>query len=141
MLLNITTDKRLLRISSGCSYRITALRLLQLDPNLIPLRRLASEFLSRSIFMSTKTVACIGGGYWGKNIVRNLYDLGVLSRVCEVDADTRAQLKASYPNTTFTDSTERVFADPDTAGVFIATPAVSHGELVRQALLADKDVF
>jgi len=91
--------------------------------------------------MSMKTVACIGGGYWGKNIVRNLYDLGVLSCVCEVDEDTRAQLRASYPNTNFTDSTERVFADPDTAGVFIATPAVSHGELVRQALLADKDVF
>jgi len=84
-------------------------------------------------------IACIGGGYWGKNLIRNLYDLGVLSWVCEVDAERRAELRATYPSTEFTDSTNRVFGDPNTAGVVIATPAVSHGELVRQALLADKD--
>src|SRR5436309_1242980 len=93
----------------------------------------------------TKTIAgqiaCIGGGYWGKNLIRNLYDLGVLSCVCEVDAERLAELKATYPSTNFTDSTNRVFGDPNTAGVVIATPAASHGELVRQALLADKDVF
>jgi UDP-2-acetamido-3-amino-2,3-dideoxy-glucuronate N-acetyltransferase len=91
--------------------------------------------------MSTKIVACLGGGYWGKNIIRNLHDLGVLSWVCEVDPDTRAQLEAKYPDTRFTDSPVRVFSDPDTAGVFIATPAANHGALVRQALLAGKDVF
>ena len=91
--------------------------------------------------MSTKIVACLGGGYWGKNIIRNLHDLGVLSWVCEVDANTRAQLQARYPDTRFTDSAAQVFADPETAGVFIATPAAHHGALVRQALLAGKDVF
>jgi len=91
--------------------------------------------------MSTEIVACLGGGYWGKNIIRNLHDLGVLSWVCEVDPATRAQLQAKYPDTRFTDSAERVFADPGTAGVFIATPAAHHGALVRQALLAGKDVF
>jgi UDP-2-acetamido-3-amino-2,3-dideoxy-glucuronate N-acetyltransferase len=91
--------------------------------------------------MSMKNVACLGGGYWGKNIIRNLHDLGVLSWVCEVDANTRAKLQTSYPDTRFTDGPEQVFSDADTAGVFIATPAASHGTLVRQALLAGKDVF
>src|SRR6266480_3991842 len=86
-------------------------------------------------------ISCIGGGYWGKNLIRNLYDLGVLSWVCEIDADRRTELRAAYPSTNFTDSVNQVFGDPNTAGVVIAAPAANHGELVRQALLADKDVF
>ncbi len=91
--------------------------------------------------MSIKNVACIGGGYWGKNLIRNLYDLNVLSSVCEVDGETRQRLRSSYADVSFTDRPENVFHDPDVRGVVIATPAVLHGELVRQALLADKDVF
>jgi UDP-2-acetamido-3-amino-2,3-dideoxy-glucuronate N-acetyltransferase len=89
----------------------------------------------------TPQIACIGGGYWGKNLIRNLNDLGSLSMICEVDADTRERLRAAYTNLNFTDSVGRVFCDSNIAGVVIATPAVTHGELVRQALLADKDVF
>jgi UDP-2-acetamido-3-amino-2,3-dideoxy-glucuronate N-acetyltransferase len=36
---------------------------------------------------------------------------------------------------------EQVLADPEVAGVAIATPAETHGELVRRALLAGKDVL
>ena len=86
-------------------------------------------------------IACIGAGYWGRNLVRNLNELGVLSSVCEIDPQTRAHLKSQYPNVTFTDAVEEVLADPEIRGVTIATPAVRHAELVRQALLAGKDVF
>src|SRR5262245_41036225 len=89
----------------------------------------------------TPQIACIGGGYWGKNLIRNLYDLGGLSLICEVDVETRERLRATYADVTFTDSVGQIFCDPNIAGVVIATPAVTHGELVRQALLADKDVF
>ncbi len=86
-------------------------------------------------------IACIGGGYWGKNLIRNFNDLGFLSWVCEVDPRTRVDLKAVYPELRFTDTLDQVLADPDVAGVAIATPAETHGELVRRSLLADKDVF
>jgi len=86
-------------------------------------------------------IACIGAGYWGKNLVRNFNDLGALSRVCEVDPERRAHLAAAYPTATFTDTVDHVLADPEIAGVAIATPAETHGELVRRALLAGKDVF
>jgi UDP-2-acetamido-3-amino-2,3-dideoxy-glucuronate N-acetyltransferase len=90
--------------------------------------------------MATK-IACIGAGYWGKNLVRNFNDLGVLYSVCEVDLERRTHLAAEYPTATFSDTFDHVLADPEVAGVAIATPAESHGELVRQALLAGKDVF
>jgi len=88
-----------------------------------------------------KQIACIGGGYWGKNLIRNFNDLGALSWVCEVDTGIRDQLNLRYPAVKFTDTIDQVLSDPDIAGVAIATPAETHGELVRRALLADKDVF
>lgn len=88
-----------------------------------------------------RNIACIGVGYWGKNLLRNFNDLGVLSWVCELDPDRRAHFAGVYPRAKFTDSVEQVLADPKVAGVAIATPAETHGALVRQALLADKDVF
>src|SRR5262245_55200897 len=89
----------------------------------------------------TPKIACIGAGYWGKNLVRNFHALGALRWVCEVDAERRADLGATYPTARFTASVEQVLTDPETAGVAIATPAETHGELVRRALLAEKDVL
>ena len=69
------------------------------------------------------------------------YNRRMLSVVCELDASTREQLKAKYPGVSFTGRVDQPFCDPNIAGVVIATPAATHGELVKQALLADKDVF
>jgi len=80
-------------------------------------------------------IACIGAGYWGRNLVRNFNELGVLSSVCELDPQTRAHLKPQYPNVIFTDVADEVFADPGITGVAVATPAVTHAELVERALL------
>ena len=88
-----------------------------------------------------KKIACIGAGYWGKNLVRNFNELGALSTVCEMDPQTRTHLNSLYSDVTFTDAMDEVFADPTIAGVAIATPAVTHAELVERALLAGKDVF
>jgi UDP-2-acetamido-3-amino-2,3-dideoxy-glucuronate N-acetyltransferase len=90
---------------------------------------------------NTAQIACIGGGYWGKNIIRNFRALGALSQVCEIDITSREQLKIEYPTAKFVPHVDQVFSNTNILGVAIATPAVTHGELVRQALLADKDVF
>jgi UDP-2-acetamido-3-amino-2,3-dideoxy-glucuronate N-acetyltransferase len=74
-------------------------------------------------------------------LVRNLSDLGALSWVCESDVGTRRDLAERYPKLRFTDSVEEVLTARGVEGVAIAAPAESHGRLVRQALLAGKDVF
>ena len=91
--------------------------------------------------MATHNIACIGAGYWGKNLVRNFTELGALAWVCDADPRTRAQLAAAYPTARFTDAVEHVLADPAVAGVAIATPADTHSDLARRALLAGKDVL
>ncbi len=89
----------------------------------------------------TPRIACIGAGYWGRNLVRNFHELGVLSSVCETSPETRRELARTYPSVELTQSFDEVLADREVAGVAVATPAETHGELVRRALMADKDVF
>ncbi len=86
-------------------------------------------------------VACIGAGYWGRNLVRNFNQLGVLASVCEVDDDRRDQLREQYVGVPLTDSADRVLADPRITAVAISTPAETHGRLVRLALMEGKDVL
>lgn len=86
-------------------------------------------------------IACIGAGYWGTNLVRNFRDLGVLSWICDSSHERLTQLSAEYPSAGCTDSFDEILADPEVAGVAIATPAETHGQFVRRALLAGKDVF
>src|SRR5262245_57158558 len=86
-------------------------------------------------------IACIGAGYWGQNLVRNFYQIGALHSVCDGDREQLARLLAKYPNAAFCVDRGEVLRDPAVTGVAIATPAVSHGPLVREALLAGKHVF
>jgi len=86
-------------------------------------------------------IACVGSGYWGKNLVRNFHNLGVLSHICELAPDRRREMETAYPDCNVTDSFDSILEDGQIAGVAIATPAETHGDLVRQSLLAGKDVF
>jgi predicted dehydrogenase len=92
-------------------------------------------------------VAVVGCGYWGKNtsatlsagLVRNFAQLGALRMVCdatEVGRQRATELAADCA--TVADPAE-VWEAPVT-GVVIATPAETHYDLTRQALLAGKDV-
>jgi len=86
-------------------------------------------------------IAVIGGGYWGKNLVRNFSELGVLHAVCDSNTETVQRLKELYPEAEFHNSPEAIFSDPNIEAVAIATPAESHGAMVKKALESGKDVF
>ncbi|MGB9824602.1 MAG: Gfo/Idh/MocA family protein [Candidatus Hydrothermia bacterium] len=86
-------------------------------------------------------IALIGAGYWGKNILRNLKELGFLSKVFETSLSRVVELKKEYPDVDFASSIEEIKQNPDINGVCIATPAVTHYTLVKEFLLSGKDVF
>lgn len=88
-----------------------------------------------------KHVAVIGCGYWGKNLVRNFADLGALQMVCDATESGRATAATLAPQAIVVGSIDQVLADPQIAGVVIATPAETHYTIVRQALTQGKDVF
>lgn len=90
---------------------------------------------------TNKFVAVIGCGYWGKNLIRVLYELGVLNTICDTNAQTLEELKQRFPGVKTTSDVKTVFESTRIRGVVIATPAVTHYELAKQALNAGKDVF
>ena len=88
-----------------------------------------------------KNIAVVGCGYWGRNLVRNFAELGALHTICDADATTLQSLASAHaPIHTETDF-QRVLADERIQGVVVASPAVLHYSMAREALLAGKDVF
>jgi len=87
------------------------------------------------------TVAVVGTGYWGRNLVRNFHQLGALAAICDSNPDVLSHFTQQYPTVrpyqTYTD----VLRNDVISAVAIATPAETHYVLVKEALLADKDVF
>jgi len=86
-------------------------------------------------------LAAVGAGYWGINLVRIFHRLGVLTKICDFNPARLAQLSADYPDVAVEGSWQAVMADRSLDAVVIATPAETHYELAKQALLAGKDVM
>lgn len=89
---------------------------------------------------SSSKVAVIGAGNWGKNLVKNFHALGALGAVVETDDRLRERLAEEYPGVPiyrdYVDIWNSVIPS-----VVIATPAATHYEIAKAALLAGKDVF
>lgn len=87
------------------------------------------------------SVAVIGCGHWGKNIVRVLVELGVLGVACDTRPEALENIVKQFPGIQTTRDYTAVLKDPTVDAVAIATPAVTHANLARQALQHGKDVF
>ena len=86
-------------------------------------------------------IAVVGSGYWGKNLVRNFDELGALHTICDNNPSTLKSFQEKYPDKQFQTSFETVLESPAIAAVVIATPAETHFELAKKALLAGKHTF
>jgi UDP-2-acetamido-3-amino-2,3-dideoxy-glucuronate N-acetyltransferase len=90
---------------------------------------------------SKTRVAVVGVGYWGKNLVRNFYDLGALDVLCDAEESVEEKYKKQYPGVRFHRQFGAVLSDPSVMAVALATPAVTHYEMAKAALEAGKDVL
>lgn len=91
--------------------------------------------------MNQPSIAVIGSGYWGKNLVRVFSELGALHTVCDADSSRFATLKISGTPPVFVGKLEDVLDNPSIRGVAIATPAVTHYAIVKHCIESGKDVF
>ena len=88
-----------------------------------------------------KPIAVIGSGYWGKNLVRNFHQLGVLKLICDKNESILNQFKERYSEVETCSNLEDVLSHEDVKAVIVATPAESHFQVVHKALSAGKHVF
>jgi len=86
-------------------------------------------------------VAVVGCGSWGKNLVRNFYEIGALKTVCDLDLDILKSVQQKYKCVEVTSDYELLLRDPEIKGVVVASPAQYHYALAKKALLAGKDVY
>lgn len=95
--------------------------------------RVKSDALGRSVVV-------IGAGYWGRNLVRVMNELGALRAIVDPVLG-----QESFPGIDVamhhSDDLSQVLADTLVTAVVIATPAATHGALARQCLEAGKHCF
>jgi UDP-2-acetamido-3-amino-2,3-dideoxy-glucuronate N-acetyltransferase len=77
---------------------------------------------------------------WGKNIARNLAQLGALKVIVDAEA-ARGGAMAKDLGAEFSTDLDTVLGRADITGVAIATPAVTHAEVTTKALNAGKHVY
>ena len=88
-----------------------------------------------------KQIGLIGAGAWGKNHLRNLYNLGALHSVLETSEDISKLRQKEYPDVNFENELDSFLKDDSLKAVVIAAPAELHYKLSKKCLLAGKDVL
>lgn len=86
-------------------------------------------------------IALVGCGNWGRNLGRNLHQLGRLNWVCDSSPAALARARADWPGVRTQRSFARLLKEPTLKAVVIAVPAARHYELAGRALEAGLDVF
>ncbi len=89
------------------------------------------------------TVAVVGLGYWGPNLLRVLFERSDVDVrwICDRDEARLRRLTRRYPSIELTTRLDDVLADPHLDGVLLATPVHTHYELARRCLGAGKHTF
>ena len=96
---------------------------------------------SKSSATKHPSIAVIGSGYWGRNLVRNFNNLNALKLICDKSETLLGNFNEQYPEVETCLAFNEVLNRSDIEGVAIATPAETHYALAREALLAGKHVY
>ena len=88
-----------------------------------------------------KCTAVIGCGIWGRNIVRNFYNLGALFGVCDLDKENLKMINELYRDVYTTSNFDEFLLNPEVKAIVVVTPSHTHFNIVKKALLAGKHVY
>lgn len=91
--------------------------------------------------MQEQKIAVIGCGVWGRNIVRNFYNLNVLDTVCDIDEENLNKVTQEYKGVKTTKDYNDIINNHEITGVAVVTPSHMHYKVVKAMLMAGKNVY
>ena len=86
-------------------------------------------------------VKVLGCGLWGRNIVRNFYNLNALGMVCDLDEENLAKVREQYPDVKTTRDFNDILNSDEITAVCVVTPSHTHFKFVKAMLEAGKHVY
>ena len=87
----------------------------------------------------TKNIAVVGCGHWGKNLVRNFFELDALYAVCDPNEEIAKRYADQY--SARNESFSEVIKNNNIEGVVLAVPAPLHASMATAAMNSGKHVF
>ena len=91
--------------------------------------------------MSKKNICVVGAGYWGKNHIRTLHELGSLGGIVEQKKDLLDQITEQYPDAKTYRNIDEALGYEEFAGFTVATPAETHHDIAVQIIKSGKHVL
>lgn len=94
-------------------------------------------------FSEKLRIGVLGGGYWGRNVVRSLESIeGVkVKAICDPNKGNQEELRRLFPTVSLVSDPEELIADPQIDAICIVTPPSLHYLPAKVALQAGKHVF
>jgi len=84
-------------------------------------------------------MALVGCGMWGRNIARNLSEMGLLRFVCDSNTENATRFASEFNAQTGT--LDQILADEEISALVITSPATTHCKIACDALDAGKHVY
>ena len=91
--------------------------------------------------MKEQKIAVIGFGLWGRNIVRNFYNLNVLEMVCDLEDESLKTVQEQFPGVKTTKDFNDIINNDAITGVAVVTPSHTHFKIVKAMLEAGKNDY
>jgi len=89
------------------------------------------------------SVAIVGLGYWGPNILRNLLEVDEFKNVycCDINGPRLERMQKRFQTIKLEENYENILKNNDIKCVFIATPPTTHFDLASKAIERGKNVY
>src|SRR5258708_34689005 len=91
---------------------------------------LCSVYYSKDFIIKMKkiSVAVVGLGYWGPNLIRNLLLIPNVTHVygCDLRKAKIKEIKNKYPNVSLTENYQSIISNNTIHSIIIATPLSTH---------------
>ena len=87
------------------------------------------------------SICVVGAGYWGKNHIRTLYELGLLGGIVESDRKVLKYLYDKYTKVNTYQNINKALQNNACKGFIVATPAEIHISIAKKIIQSGKHVL